>query len=72
MVAERSPHHPKTEGYSPAAVADTWKDKLVNKLAQLAAGSHRKMINNGNKKSRFKLAGLGQHSGRTLTSPSQD
>ncbi len=54
-MAERSPHHPKTEGYSPAAVADTWKDKLVNKLAQLAAGSHRKMINDGNKKSRFKL-----------------
>jgi hypothetical protein len=48
MVAECLPHHPKTEGYSPAAVADTGKDKLVNKLSQLAAGSHRKMINDAN------------------------
>ncbi len=50
MVAECSPHHPKTEGYSPAAVADTWKDKLVNKLSQLATGAQIKMIYDGNRK----------------------
>ncbi len=44
-MAERSPHHPKTEGSSPAASADTARDKIVNKIDQLGAGSQRIMIN---------------------------
>ncbi len=44
MVAECSPHHSKTEGLSPAAAADTARDRIVNKIDQLGAGSQRIMI----------------------------
>ncbi len=47
-MAERSPHHSKTEGSSPAAAADTARDRIVNKIDQLGAGSQRKnaLVNN--------------------------
>ncbi len=47
-MAECSPHHPKIEGSSPTARADTTRDKIVNKLGQLGAGSQRKRINGAN------------------------
>jgi hypothetical protein len=54
-VAECSPHHSKTEGLSPAAAADTAKDRIVNKIDQLATGSQRKMINDGKRKNKLQI-----------------
>ncbi len=54
-MAERSPHQSKTEGLSPAAAADTARDRIVNKLGQLGAGSQRKMINDGKTKNKLQI-----------------
>ncbi len=54
-MAERSPYHPKTEGSSPADGADTARDKIVNKLGQLRAGSQRKTINDGKRKNKLQI-----------------